>query len=404
MSSTLAPAVAAIVLAFWLALRLDARRRWPHDLRLPASGAGGSELSSSAPAVVALVPARDEAETLPLTLPSLLAQRGLRGVVLVDDGSSDGTAPVARAHAAATAIGVALEVVTAPARPAGWAGKVHAQAVGLDAARRCWPEADWLLLTDADIRLREGAVADLLAQAALGFDLVSVMARLRTVTIWEKLLVPAFVYFFQLLYPFREVPRRGERTAAAAGGCVLVRRASLERAGGFDAIRSKLIDDVALAKAVARAGGRAWLGLDAGVESVRPYPRLRDVWRMVARSAFVQLDYRWSLVLATLGGLFVFFVLPPIGLAAMIASAVTANGASAPWLIAAVCWLASWSLQTLELAPAVRHHRLAWPWALVLPAASLLYALMTLSSALTHLRGHGPAWSGRRYDEVGSSF
>ncbi|HUP21425.1 MAG TPA: glycosyltransferase, partial [Thermoanaerobaculia bacterium] len=319
MSVLVLPAFAASVLVFWLALSLDRRRRWPAELVLPVAA---SDLVSEEPdgvGVVALVPARDEAELLPRTLPWLLAQEGLTGVVLVDDGSTDATTEVA--HEVARGLGVTpgaavLEVIAAGPRPPGWTGKVHAQAVGLARAGERWPDAEWLLLTDADIRLRPGALAGLFVQASRGFDLVSIMAKLRTDAFWEKLLVPAFVYFFQLLYPFRDVARAGARTAAAAGGCVLVRRAALEQAGSFEAIRTRLIDDVALAKAVAGAGGRPWLGLDPGIESVRPYPRLHDVWRMVARSAFVQLDYRWSLVVLVLVGLSLFFVSPPAVLVA----------------------------------------------------------------------------------------
>jgi hopene-associated glycosyltransferase HpnB len=400
MSLYYAPAVAAAVLAFWLAVALDRRRRWPRELVLPISrDLRPSDVAGARACVVALVPARNEAEMLPITLPSLMAQEDLAGVVLVDDGSSDDTASAAR-RIPLRDTGTRLEVVSAPARPAGWAGKVHAQAVGLEVARRLWPDMDWLLLTDADIRHRPGSLRGLLAQAGRGFDLVSVMARLRTSAFWERLLIPAFVYFFQLLYPFRRVPSDGARTAAAAGGCVLVRRAALERAGGFESIRSRLIDDVALAKAVAGAGGRPWLGFDPGVESVRPYPGLRDVWRMVARSAFVQLDYRWSLVLVVVVGLLSFFALPPFGLAVAAAKSGAAGQPAGLWPLAAVCFLGAWALQTWQLLPAVRHHRLAWPWALLLPVASLLYALMTLSSALAHLRGSAPVWRGRRYEEV----
>jgi GT2 family glycosyltransferase len=209
------------------------------------------------------------------------------------------------------------------------------------------------------------------------------------------LLVPPFVFFFQLLYPFRSVADASSPVAAAAGGCMLVRRDVFERAGGFAAISRELIDDVGLAKAIAAVGGRLWLGLDAGIESVRAYSSLASLWRMVARNAFVQLHYSFALLSATLIGLLWFFVLPlPLAL-----------WAAASWwrqghplaLLAALAFFASWILQTRALMPAVLHHRAGRVFAGTLWLAAGFYAGMTLHAALSYLGGRASSWKGRAY-------
>jgi len=246
------------------------------------------------PDVVAVVPARNEAEMLPATLPALLGQeyRGALTVILVDDRSSDGTAEIA----AKIGGGRSLKVIAGTVAPAGWAGKVWAMAQGLGAvgippSAGASPEADsadgYVLFTDADIALAAGTLRDLVAAAeADDRDLVSQMALLRTATGWERVVVPAFVYFFAQLYPFRRVNVPGSRTAAAAGGCMLVRRVALEKSGGLAPISGALIDDVAMGRMIKRQRGRCWLGLSRQVVSVRPYPGLASLWQMVARSAY----------------------------------------------------------------------------------------------------------------------
>lgn len=429
---TLLEGLALLACGFWLLLSFDPRRRWPGDQTLP-----GPADASIGESVVVVVPARNEGLLLPRTLPALLEQPlpGLR-VVLVDDDSTDGTARVAHEVAEAAGRADRLRVVKASPTPPGWSGKVWALACGVDAAigadataspqtsraadgrfgeRTTTALPDWLLFTDADIHHEKGTVAALLARAAgkLGGgprDLVSVMARLRTETFWERLLVPAYVFFFQLLYPFRLVASDDSPVAAAAGGCVLVRRRALECAGGLAAIAGAVIDDVALARAVKGAGGQIWLGLDGRVRSLRTYPRLADVWRLVARTAFVQLDRRWSLLPPVLAGLALLVAAPPVValvagalaaapvIAGLVAdSAVTASLATAS-LARAVLWAAlAWALEIHALLPAVRYHRLPSRWAFVLPAAGLLYGLMTAGSAWEHLRGRGARWKGRTY-------
>jgi len=273
-------AVAALTVLGWLYLLLlhggywRARERLAADLPAPARW----------PSVVALVPARDEAETIGETLRSLLGQAypGSFRVVLIDDGSRDGTAAIAHALASG-ADADRLSVVAGRPLPAGWTGKLWALQQGLDAVAASPPATDWLLFTDADIRHGPGQLDRLVRQAeARGCDLVSLMVRLRCENRWERLLIPAFVYFFQKLYPFAWIADPRRRTAGAAGGCVLVRRSRLDGLGGLAAIRNRLIDDCALARAVKESGGRIWLGLAEDSVSLRAYPDLDAVWQMVA--------------------------------------------------------------------------------------------------------------------------
>ncbi|MGB5814686.1 MAG: glycosyltransferase [Thermoanaerobaculia bacterium] len=397
---TLLEGLALLPLVFWLLLTLDRGRRWPWECYLPA------EVGEKTPVedyVVAVVPARDEAALLPATLRSLLGQEiGTLRVIVVDDGSTDGTAEVARAVARETGEAARLEVIAPPPTPPGWSGKVWALAQGVaEMAEVSTPGAgpEWLLFTDADIEHRPGSVRALLERAGgeTGgdrFDLVSVMARLRADTFWERLLIPAFVFFFQLLYPFRRVQDPGSRVAAAAGGCVLIRRQLLEDSGGLEGISGALIDDVALAKQVKRAGGRLWLGFDPGVRSLRPYNRLGQIWRMVARSAFDQLHYRLDLLVLVLLGLLLLVAAPP--LLAALGALQTVTGTASVSVHRALIWAAlAWGLEALALLPSVRHHRVAPVFALGLPLAAVFYGLMTAGSAWSHLAGRGTRWKGR---------
>jgi hopene-associated glycosyltransferase HpnB len=341
------------------------------------------------PAVAAVVPARDEAELIEGTLEALLAQEypGELVVVLVDDHSADGTAAVAQRLAGAAAR--PLEVVQAPPLPAGWSGKLWAIESGLQRAKEVAPEAVYVLLTDADIRHAPNNLARLVDKAEAGrLDLVSLMVRLHCASFWERLLVPPFVFFFRLLYPFAAVGDPASRVAAAAGGCLLVRRAALQEAGGIAAIRGALIDDVALARAVKRrpGGGRLWLGLGDATRSLRRYATLGEVWRMVARTADTQLRHSLLLLGLVLLGLSITFLVPPLALAVGVA-----------WGDA---WLAvpgglAFGAMALAFWPMVRFYRLGAVWALTLPLAAALFGAMTLDSARQYRRGAGGRWKGR---------
>jgi hopene-associated glycosyltransferase HpnB len=372
--------IAVVSLLAWVWLTLLQGFFWRTDVRLPPH-----RPPAEWPAVAVVVPARDEAGVLPLSLPSLLAQEypGRARVILVDDNSTDGTGALARELSGRHG-GLPL-TVAAPGEPEpGWTGKLWAVRHGVSLAT----EEEFLLLTDADIAHEPDSLASLVAAAgSSGRDMVSLMARLRVETGWERLIVPAFVYFFGQLYPFRWINGPG-RTAGAAGGCVLVRRAALERAGAPESIRQAVIDDVALARAVKRGGGRIWLGLADRVDSVRPYPRLGQLWRMVSRSAYAQLRHNPAVLAATVLGLALVYLVPP---------AAVVVGAAAGWPWAAVAGAAAWALMAGTYLPMLRYYRQP-PWtAPLLPFTAGLYLLMTVDSAVQHYRGRGAAWKGRTY-------
>ncbi|MFF5088043.1 glycosyltransferase [Streptomyces niveus] len=375
--------IAAVSLAAWGFLLLGQGFFWRTDQRLPPR-----EAPSPWPSVAVVVPARDEAEMLPVSLPSLLAQDypGRAEIFLVDDSSTDGTGGLARELADRFG-GLPLTVVSPPEPAPGWTGKLWALRHGIELAREDGP--DYLLLTDADIAHEPDSLRELVAAARTnGLGLVSQMARLRVTTAWERLIVPAFVYFFAQLYPFRRVNKPGARTAAAAGGCVLLRTETAERARIPDSIRQAVIDDVSLARAVRAAGGRIWLGLAERVDSVRPYPALSDLWRMVARSAYAQLLHNPLLLMGTVAGLAVVYLAPPAGVYAGL------SGGDTP---AGLLGGAAWAVMAGTYVPVLRYYRQSLWLAPLLPFTALLYLLMTVDSAFRHYRGRGAAWKGRTY-------
>jgi len=377
--------LAALSLATWTWLVLAHGRFWLCSERLD----GRDPAPARWPAVVALVPARDEADVLPRTLASLLDQDypGELRIVLVDDESRDGTADAARRLAKQHPAGARLAVAHAPPRPPGWVGKMWALESGRRAALATGPAPDAWLLTDADVAHGPDGLRRLVAkQAAGGLDLVSLMVRLDADAGWSRLLVPAFVYFFQKLYPFPRVNDPSARTAAAAGGCVLVRCEALARAGGFEALRGEVIDDCALGSAVKRSGGRLWLGLSTRERSIRPYAGLGDVWRMVARSAYTQLRHSPWVLVGTLAGLALLHLVPPLAALGL------------PWhgdARAAALGAGAWLLAAASFAPTLALYGRSLAWAPALPLAGALYGAMTFDSARRHWRHEGASWKGR---------
>jgi hopene-associated glycosyltransferase HpnB len=343
------------------------------------------------PSVAAVIPARNEEATISEALGGHFAcdYPGPFAVVLVDDHSTDETAARARA-AALAAPNRRFDLLGAPPLDAGWTGKLSAVNAGLDRLRAVAPDCRYVLLADADIVFAPETLRRLVALAeSEGLALVSLMARLDSRGLWGGLLIPAFVYFFQTLYPFRDVRDPDKRTAAAAGGCLLVRRDALDRIGGVASIRARLIDDVALAAAVKASGGAIFLGAaEDEVVSRRDNRSLSSIWRMVSRSAFAQLDHSWTLLALTVVGMMALYVVPPA-----VALSVPLHGDR----LAATVAAAAWGLMALTYLPTARLYRAA-PWkTFLLPLAAFFYTLMTLSAALDHARGRGGLWKGRVY-------
>ncbi len=396
--------LALISAATWLYLLAVHGRYWVADQRIPADS-GDAAPDGGWARVVAVVPARDEASVLPVSLPSLLEQDypGEFSVLLVDDASSDGTADVAEKIAAAQLARAGddgrrereLTIVRSDGPPAGWAGKVAAMNRGVGAVVS---QPTYLLFTDADIAHSADSVRRLVAFAERrDADLVSLMALLRAETAAERAVVPAFVYSFAQLYPFPRVNRDRSRTAAAAGGCMLVRRSALASAGGLERIAGARIDDVALGQLIkrnARSGqGRIWLGLTRDVRSVRPYPELRDLWDMIARSAYTQLRYSPALLVGTLLGLLVMYAVPPIvGLTCLV---LALGGGGTYAAVGAAGGLAAWAMMWGSYLPTLRLYGLRWWRGAMLPAVMMLYGAMTFDSARRHYRGRGGMWKGR---------
>jgi hopene-associated glycosyltransferase HpnB len=344
------------------------------------------------PRVCAVIPARNEADVLPISLRSLLLQDypGVLSVVVVDDRSTDGTAEVARKVADQIGKDRRVDAILGKPLPSGWSGKVWAMEQGVRQAQDCNP--DCILLTDADIEHDPANVRQLVLKLVSDrLEMASLMVRLRCQSGWERLLIPAFVFFFQKLYPFRWVNDPRRRMAGAAGGCILVRNRALLRIGGFESFREALIDDCALAAAVkvSKQGETypIWLGLSSSTRSLRPYPDLASVWHMVARTAFTQLHYSVWQLLGTVVGMGVIYVVPPVG---------TLWGFSGAWPLAIAAGTA-WLLMALAYWPTLKFYRQPLLFAFCLPAIAGLYTLMTLDSARRHWQGKGGAWKGRVY-------
>ncbi|HEY0522080.1 MAG TPA: glycosyltransferase [Stellaceae bacterium] len=381
--TTFLSAVALLSLAVWVYLLLGRGFFWRLGEPAPALP------PERWPSVAAAVPARDEAEVIGRAVASLLSQRyqGEFRVFVVDDHSRDGTADVARAAAASRGAADRLTIVAPPPLPAGWTGKLWAMSQGLKAVE-AEGRSDLVLFTDADIGHDPDNLAGLVARLEAGrLDMASLMVKLRCESLAERFLIPAFVFFFAMLYPFAWSSDRRARTAAAAGGCILVRREALARIGGVERIRGELIDDCALAAAVKGQGGAIWLGLTQRTVSLRPYPEIGDVWRMVARTAYTQLRYSPVLLAGTVLGMIVTYLVPPLLTAAGLVFAI---GSPATWAA-----LAAWVLMTVSFMPILRFYGITFAWAPLLPAVAFIYLAATVDSARLHWRGKGGEWKGR---------
>jgi len=362
--------VAALSLSIWVFLLIGHGRFWQ----------GGPTLAPAhpinAPPVTIIIPARDEEASIGRCLTSLLAQDypGELRIVLVNDNSRDGTGDVAHSLADAR-----LRIIDGAERPPGWSGKLWALQQGIEAAT-----TPLLLLTDADIEHKPAHVSTLVAKLESDrLDMVSEMVALNCQSAAERALVPAFVFFFALLYPFELVNDAGSRVAAAAGGTILVREAALARAGGLAAMRGALIDDVTLAARI-KHFGRIWLGHSQLATSIRPYPHAADIWRMVARTAYVQLRFSTLLLAGTVAGMVLVYLVPP---------AATLFGHGAARVAGALGWLA----MGVAFTPTLRRFGLSPAWAAFLPLTALFYTAATVGSAADHMRGRGVVWKRRSY-------
>jgi squalene synthase HpnD len=383
--------LACLSLVAWIIVLATRRRFWLCDQRLDKQ----STTPGHPPDVAVVIPARDEAPTIGQTVRSLLNQSypGKLRVIVVDDNSTDGTARAAREGAAQVSDGPQrLTVVTGKPLEAGWSGKLWAVHQGLAALDEVLPKAQYVLLTDADIEHAPGNIARLVSKCEReGLSMASLMVKLRCRSLWERLLIPAFVFFFQKLYPFSQINDPKHPLAGAAGGCILARRASLDAIGGVASIRGALIDDCSLAARL-KETGPIWLGLAGRTRSLRPYDDLGEIWRMVARTAYVQLRHSPVLLLGSVLGMTLLYLVPPAavawGLAVHDWPALVAGGAG--WLGMAAIY-----------RPTLRLYRQSMVLGLLLPLAAFLYTLMTVDSARRHYAGRGGEWKGRAYSAPG---
>ena len=367
---------AGLAFAIWVYLALGRGFFWiVREERGPDAPSPGSR-------VVAVIPARNEAETIAAAVHSLLVQDYAIELIVVDDHSEDATAQLARGIAADCGASDRFHLVHAAALPPGWTGKMWAVSEGLKHASAMHP--NYILLTDADIHHAPDNVRRLVGRAERdSLELASIMVKLRCESFSEKLLIPAFVFFFFKLYPPKWVTARGKQTAAAAGGCMLIRWTALQRIGGVVGIRNELIDDCALARSI-KQHGRVWMGVSRSTESIRPYEGTAGIWRMISRSAFTQLNYSTVQLACAVIGMIVVYVIPLIAIAAAPAASY------ALWLGAA-----TFLLMLTLYAPVLLFYGVNPLWGLLLPAVALFYSGATINSAVRYWTGRGGEWKGR---------
>lgn len=379
--------VAALPLGIWLCLLLFWGNFWRADCRLDPSSA-----LDYYPRVCAVVPARDEAEAIATSLTSLLHQdyAGEFFVVLVDDNSSDRTREIALKTSAQLEKSDRLTVIAGKPLVSGWKGKLWAMHQGIQFVTTQANPPDYWLFTDADIQHDSNNLTQLVTKAETAdLDLVSLMVLLRCQSFWEKSLIPAFVFFFQKLYPFPWVNDLHNPMAAAAGGCVLISNQALTNIGGIARIKDALIDDCTLAQAVKSSDNNIWLGLSETTISLRGYDNLKVIWDTIARTAYSQLNYSPLLLIGAVAGMVITYLIAPVGL---VWGLVTNN-----WLVFSIC-IVTWLLMIWAYIPTIRLYKIAWVWSLLLPAIAFLYTLMTIDSAAKYYQGQGGAWKGRTYD------
>jgi hopene-associated glycosyltransferase HpnB len=384
--------VALLAFMAWIALLTFRHGFWRAEPRLD----GHDGRCVDCPDVTIIMPARDEADVIERSIRSLLEQDypGRLDLIVVDDQSSDGTGDIVRALAAEAVRPSRIKLLRTDDRPKGWTGKLWAIETAIDHVRMRGRDVPLLLLTDADIAHHPGNLSALIKKMVNeDRDMVSIMVRLRNHSVWERFLIPPFVFFFQMLYPFEAVNKPAKSTAAAAGGCVLIRRSALDSAGGIQALKGALIDDVTLAKRIkVRPGGdsRIWIGHGVKTISLRAYDDLASIWSMVARTADTQLRHSLMNLVGTTVGMALIYLIPPL----LVLS----------WPIhldigAAGLGFGAWLLMVIAFAPTLLLYRQSLLWAPTLPLAAALYTAMTIDSARLHRQGKGGHWKGRTFSD-----
>jgi hopene-associated glycosyltransferase HpnB len=386
--------IATLSLIIWIFLLLFWGQFWRADQRLELNNID----LSNYPSVCAIIPARNEADVLPISLKSLLNQdySGQFSIILIDDQSTDKTAEVAQEIANHLNQSDRLNIISGQPLPVGWSGKLWAIEQGIQSTKNQNLTPDYFLFTDADIDHHSTNLKELVTKAEKeDLALTSLMVLLRCDSFWEKFLIPAFVFFFQKLYPFPWVNNPQNKMAAAAGGCILIRRDRLEEIGSIPSLREALIDDCTLAQKIKGLStpdnpSKIWLGLTEKTKSLRPYDSLDTIWNMIARTAYTQLNYSPLLLLGTILGMSLVYLVDPVILLLgfylksrnlMIMSSLT-------WVLMAIAYL-----------PTLKLYKLSPLRSLSLPIIALFYNLMTIDSALRHWRGQGGGWKGRVYSQ-----
>jgi hopene-associated glycosyltransferase HpnB len=365
--------LSALAAITWLVTALLPWQPWRTREFLEADEKSAVDLSG----VTVIIPARDEASMIADTLQALKLQGQGLHIILVDDQSTDSTADIALNQDLAN-----LDIIRSESLPKGWTGKLWAQEQGLNVVK-----TPLTLLLDADIHLMPGILASLINKRhSENLQFISLMAILKVDSFWEKMLMPAFIYFFKMLYPFALANKPSRKMAAAAGGCILVDTAALQAIGGMAAIKGAVIDDCSLAKKIKQAGYKTWVGLTHAVISQRPYVSLTEIWDMVARTAYTQLLYSKGLLLACTLVMTLMYVLPLIGLLCFSGSA---------WFFALFSVLVMLGLYL----PTLRFYALNRAWTLCMPVIAGLYLLMTWTSAIRYWRGERSRWKGRIYQK-----
>ena len=358
-------------LCIWATILLLPWRPWSTRESIDATSTATADLSD----ITILIPARNEAPYIQATLSSASNQGHNHKIILIDDGSTDATATLAGSLQLPN-----LNIIQGKPLPPGWSGKLWALEQG-----RLQADSNYLLLLDADIRLEPGLLPALLTKLRQeNLQFISLMAFLRMETRWEKMLMPAFIYFFKLLYPFQLSNSASRLVAAAAGGCILIDRRILDESGGFSAVKDQLIDDCALARRVKNHGGKTWIGLSHSALSQRCYEDLQTIWEMVARTAFTQLRYSGALLLVCTFLMLSAFVVPVAGIFSGNVISITLS-------------CLTFLLMTISYLPTLNYYGVNLLWACTLPLTGLLYLLMTWSSAINYWRGVGASWKGRNY-------